>query len=216
MKLYNFFRSSASYRVRIALNLKGVPYEYVPIHLRRGGGEQHTPAYRAINPQGLVPSLEDGGRLVTQSLAIIEYLEERYPEPALLPQDPADRATVRSMALGVACEIHPLQNMRVLGYLRDVLHHSEAEVNAWIRHWVTLGLAALEQKVLAVPHRGTFCFGTTPSLADIFLVPQLYNARRFGCELSVCPTLVQIDKACRALPAFADAAPEKQPDAEEG
>lgn len=216
MKLYNFFRSSASYRVRIALNLKGVPYEYVPIHLRRGGGEQHTPAYKAINPQELVPSLEDGGRLLTQSLAIVEYLEERYPEPALLPRDPADRATVRSMALGVACEIHPLQNTRVLGYLRDVLHHSEAEVNAWIRHWVTLGLAALEQKVLAVPRRGAFCFGATPSLADLFLVPQLYNARRFGCDLSVCPTLVKIDETCRTLPAFADAAPEKQPDAEEG
>ncbi|MCS6924302.1 MAG: maleylacetoacetate isomerase [Candidatus Binatia bacterium] len=214
MKLYNFFRSSASYRVRIALNLKGVSYQYIPIHLRRSGGEHHTPAYRAMNPQELVPTLEDGGRFFTQSLAIIEYLEERYPEPPLLPRDPADRATVRSMALGVACEIHPLQNTRVVSYLRDVLHHGDEDVNAWIRHWVTLGLAALEQQVLAVPQRGRFCFGTTPSLADIFLVPQLYNARRFGCDLSVCPTLVQIDQACCALPAFADAAPEKQPDAE--
>lgn len=214
MKLYNFFRSSASYRVRIALNLKGVPYEYIPIHLRRGGGEHHTPAYRAMNPQELVPTLEDGGHFFTQSLAIIEYLEERYPEPALLPRDPVNRATVRSMALGVACEIHPLQNTRVVSYLRDVLHHSDEEINTWIRHWVTLGLAALEQKVLAVPHRGRFCFGSTPSLADIFLVPQLYNARRFGCDLSVCPTLVQIDAACCALPAFANAAPEQQSDAE--
>jgi maleylpyruvate isomerase len=214
MKLYNFFRSSASYRVRIALNLKGLPYEYLPIHLRRGGGEQLTPSYKAINPQGLVPSLEDDGRVLTQSLAIIEYLEERHPEPPLLPRDPADRAIVRSMALAIACEVHPLQNLRILGYLQNVLHHTEAEVNAWSRHWVEQGLTALEQKVLAVANRGAFCFGTTPTLADICLVPQLVNARRFGCNLSVCPTLVRIDATCCTLPAFADAAPEKQPDAE--
>ena len=214
MKLYTFFRSSASYRVRIALNLKGLRYEQVPIHLRRGGGEQLLPAYKAINPQGLIPTLEDGGHILTQSLAIIEYLEERYPEPALLPRDPAQRATVRSMALAVACEVHPLQNLRVLGYLKNVLHHSDEEVNTWARHWVTLGLAALEQMVLAVPDRAAFCFGNAPSLADICLVPQLYNARRFACDLSVCPTLVQIDATCRALPAFADAAPENQADAE--
>jgi len=214
MKLYTFFRSSASYRVRIALNLKGLRYEQVPIHLRRGGGEQLLPAYKAINPQGLVPALEDGGHILPQSLAIIEYLEERYPEPALLPGDPVQRATVRSMALVVACEVHPLQNLRVLGYLKNVLHHSDEEVTTWARHWVTLGLAALEQMVLAVLDRGVFCFGNTPSLADICLVPQLYNARRFACDLSVCPTLVQIDATCRALPAFADAAPENQADAE--
>jgi len=214
MKLYTFFRSSASYRVRIALNLKGLRYEQVPIHLRRGGGEQLLPAYKAINPQGLIPTLEDGGHILTQSLAIIEYLEERYPSPALLPRDPAHRATVRSMALAVACEVHPLQNLRVLGYLKNVLHHSDEEMNTWARHWVTLGLAALEQMALAVPDRGAFCFGNAPSLADICLVPQLYNARRFACDLSVCPTLVQIDATCRALPAFADAAPENQADAE--
>jgi len=214
MKLYNFFRSSASYRVRIALNLKGVPYEYVPIHLRRGGGEQYTPAYKALNPQGIIPTLEDDGRVLTQSLAILEYLEERYPEPALLPRDPADRATVRSMALAIACEVHPLQNLRVLNYVKDVLHHTEEETNAWGRHWVTQGLTALEQMVRAVANRGAFCFGSAPSLADLCLVPQLVNARRFGCDLSACPTLVQIDATCCALPAFADAAPENQPDAE--
>jgi maleylpyruvate isomerase len=214
MKLYNFFRSSASYRVRIALNLKGLPYDYIPIHLRRGGGEQLAPSYKAINPQGLVPSLEDDGRVLTQSLAIIEYLDERHPEPPLLPRDPADRAIVRSMALAIACEVHPLQNTRVLGYLQNVLRQPEAEVSAWSRHWVEQGLAALEQKVLAVANRGAFCFGHTPTLADICLVPQLVNARRFGCDLSVCPTLVRIDSTCCALPAFAEAAPEKQPDAE--
>jgi maleylacetoacetate isomerase len=214
MKLYNYFRSSASYRVRIALNLKGLPYDYEVVHLRRGGGEQYAPAYRTLNPQEIIPTLEDDGQALTQSLAIIEYLEERHPEPPLLPRAPVDRAKVRSMALAVACEIHPLQNLRILNYLKDVLHHSEEEVNAWSRHWVTSGLTALEQMVQAVPNRGDFCFGATPSLADLCLVPQLVNARRFGCDLSVCPTLVRIDATCRVLPAFADAAPENQPDAE--
>src|SRR5262245_31550150 len=214
MKLYNFFRSSASYRVRIALNLKGVQYEYVPIHLRRGGGEQYTPDYKALTPHGIIPTLEDEGRILTQSLAILEYLEERYPEPPLLPRDPADRATVRSMALAVACEVHPLQNLRVLNYLKDTLHRPEEELNAWSRHWIVQGLTALEQMVRKVPNRGAFCFGDAPSLADLCLVPQLINARRFGCDLSACPTLVRIDAVCCALPAFAQAVPENQPDAE--
>lgn len=214
MKLYNFFRSSASYRVRIALNLKGLRYEYQSIHLRRGGGEQYTSEYKAINPQSLVPSLEENGRVLTQSLAILEYLEERYPHPPLLPRDPADRATVRAMALAVACETHPLQNTRVLNYLKNTLHHSEEETQAWCRHWVEVGLAALEQLVVAVPEHSNFCFGDTPTIADLCLVPQLYNARRFGCDLSLFPTLVEIDETCRVLPAFANAAPEKQPDAE--
>jgi maleylpyruvate isomerase len=214
MKLYNYFRSSASYRVRIALNLKGLSYDYVPIHLRRGGGEHLQASYKAVNPQALIPSLEDNGRVLTQSLAILEYLEEQYPTPALLPRDPADRATVRSMALAVACEMHPLQNLRVLNYLQHTLHHTEAETQAWGRHWVTEGLVALEQMVKAVPTRESFCFGSTPTFADLCLVPQMVNARRFGCDLSVCPTLVQIDAACLTLPAFANAAPEKQPDNE--
>jgi len=214
MKLYNYFRSSASYRVRIALNLKGLTYEYVPIHLRRGGGEQYAPSYKALNPQGIIPTLEDNGRVLTQSLAILEYLDECYPEPPLLPRDPVDRATVRGMALAIACEVHPLQNLRVLNYLQNTLHHNEEEVQAWSRHWVSLGLTALEHMVTSVPNRGDFCFGKTPSLADLCLVPQFVNARRFGCDLSTCPTLVQIDATCRMLPAFAQAAPESQPDAE--
>ena len=214
MKLYNYFRSSASYRVRIALNLKGLSYEYIPIHLRRGGGEQFQPSYKAVNPQALIPTLEDDGTVLTQSLAILEYLDERYPTPPLLPTAPADRALVRGMALVVACEMHPLQNLRVLKYLQETLHHSEEEVQTWGRHWVALGLDALEQMVRSIPNRSGFCFGNAPTLADLCLIPQMVNARRFGCDLSKCPTLVQIDATCLALPAFANAAPEKQPDTE--
>jgi maleylacetoacetate isomerase len=204
MKLYTFFRSSASYRVRIALNLKSLEYEQIPVHLRRGGGEQLTPAYKSVNPQGLVPTLEDSGRFFTQSLAIIEYLEERYPDPALLTKDPAARATVRSMALVIACEIH----------LRSELNRTDADVNRWAQHWIITGLSALEKMAHSIPGRGKFFFGEGPSLADVFLIPQLYNARRFGCDLSGCPRLVEIDAHCLTLPAFAKAAPENQPDAE--
>jgi maleylacetoacetate isomerase len=214
MKLYTFFRSSASYRVRIALNLKGLKYEQAPIHLRRGGGEQLSAAYKAINPQALVPALEDGGKILTQSLAIIEYLEERYPQPPLLPRDPADKALVRSMALVIACEIHPIQNLRVLQYVKREYGQSNEQVNRWAQHWINLGLAALEQMIVAQPRRGKFCFGDNPTLADICLVPQLGNARRYGCDLSPYPAIIEIEKNCMALPAFADAAPEKQPDAE--
>ncbi len=214
MKLYTFFRSSASYRVRIALNLKGLNCEHVPIHLRRGGGEQFSASYKAVNPQALVPALEDGGRPLTQSLAIIEYLEECYPEPPLLPKDPADRAAVRAMALAIACEVHPLQNLKVLNYVKGELKQDEAAANRWAQHWIALGLAALEQMVLAAPKRGKFCFGDAPTLADLCLVPQLANARRFGCDLSGVPTLVRIDAYCGTLPAFVNAAPENQPDAE--
>jgi maleylpyruvate isomerase len=214
MKLYTFFRSSASYRVRIALNLKGLSYEQVPIHLRRGGGEQFSATYKAINPQALVPALEDSGRILTQSLAIMEYLDELYPKPPLLPTDPADRALVRSMALIIACEIHPIQNLRVLLHLKKDLKQSDDDLNLWARHWIGLGLSALEQLVVSGPEQGKFCFGDTPTLADICLVPQLTNARRFGCDLSVYPTLLQIETTCNAFPAFANAAPEKQPDAE--
>jgi maleylpyruvate isomerase len=214
MKLYTFFRSSASYRVRIALNLKGLAYEQIPIHLRRGGGEQFTAAYKAINPQALVPALDDGGQILTQSLAIIEYLDERYPKPPLLPSEPADRARVRSLALIVACEIHPIQNLRVLVHLKNNLKQSDDDLNLWARHWIDLGLSALEQTVASGPQRGRFCCNDNPTLADICLVPQLANARRFGCDLSAYPTLLEIETACNTLPAFANAAPEKQPDAE--
>lgn len=214
MKLYTFFRSSASFRVRIALNLKGLQYEQAPIHLRRGGGEQRSAAYKAINPQALVPALDDGGKILTQSLAIIEYLEERYPQPPLLPRDPADKAVVRSMALIIACEVHPIQNLRVLQYVKREYNQSDEQVNRWAQHWIDLGLAALEQMIVAQPRRGRFCFGDSPTLADICLVPQLGNARRYGCELSPYPAIMEIEKNCMALPAFADAAPEKQPDAE--
>lgn len=214
MKLYTFFRSSASYRVRIALNLKGLVYQHVPVHLRRGGGEQLGAAYKAINPQALVPALEDGGPIFIQSLAIIEYLDERYPDPPLLPGDPADRAIARSMALLIACEVHPIQNLRVLSYLKNNHKQTDDDVNAWARHWIDLGLSALEQMVISSSKQGQFCYGDTPTLADICLVPQLANARRFGVDLSAYPRLLAVETNCLALPAFADAAPEHQPDAE--
>jgi maleylacetoacetate isomerase len=214
MKLYTFFRSSASYRVRIALNLKGIAYEQAPIHLRRGGGEQLTAAYRAVNPQALVPALEDNGRIFTQSLAIIEYIDEKHPNPPLLPTDPADKALVRSMAMIIACEVHPIQNLRVLNHVKKEYGQTDDQVNRWAQHWIDLGLSALEQMIVAQARRGKLCFGDAPTLADICLVPQLGNARRYGCELSKYPAIREIEKNCMTLVAFADAAPEKQPDAE--
>ena len=212
MKLYTYFRSSAAFRVRIALNLKGLGYEPAFVHLAKG--EHRGPEYAAVNPQALVPALEDGGRIFSQSLAIIEYLDERFLQPALLPADPADRALVRSMALLIACEVHPIQNLRVLVYLKRNLNQSDEALNRWAQHWINLGLSALEQMQGPVPRRGAFSFGDTPTLADICLVPQLANARRFGLDLSPFPRLVSIERNCLALPAFADAAPAQQPDAE--
>jgi maleylpyruvate isomerase len=214
MKLYTFFRSSASYRVRIALNLKNIQYEQAPIHLRRGGGEQLGAAYKGINPQALVPALEDNGKILTQSLAIIEYLDEKHPNPALLPGDPAERALVRSMALIIACEVHPIQNLRVLNHVKATYNQTDAQVNQWAQHWIDLGLAALEQMIFTQPRRGKFCFGDTPTIADICLVPQLGNAQRYGCDLAKYPAILEIEKNCMALAAFVNAAPEKQPDAE--
>ena len=212
MRLYSYFRSSAAYRVRIALALKGLAYEYLPVHLIKG--EQRSDGYRALNAQALVPALVDEQRVFTQSLAIIEYLDERHPRPPLLPDAPAERARVRAIALSIACDIHPLDNTRVLQYLVRTLGVSEDAKNAWYRHWIDLGLAALETQLAGDPATGTFCHGEKPSLADVCLVPQLANARRFDIPLDAYPTLARIDSSCRALAAFAQAAPERQPDAQ--
>lgn len=214
MKLHNFFRSSASWRVRIALNLKGLGYEYRAVHLRRNGGEQFTPEFRALNPLALVPVLDHGGQHFTQSLAIIEYLEEVHPEPPLLPPDPVDRARVRALALGIACDLHPLNNLRVLKYLAQTLGTTDAAKLAWYQHWVALGLGALEAEVANSSCGGQFCYGDKPTLADCCLIPQLYQARRFECDLSGYPTLLAIEQHCNAMPEFQAAAPERQPDAE--
>jgi maleylpyruvate isomerase len=214
MKLYSYFRSSAAYRVRIALNLKGLPYDYMPVHLTRGGGEQFSAAYRGLNPQALVPLLQDGAQTFAQSIAIIEYLEETHPQPALLPKSPEARARVRALALAVACEIHPLNNTRVLKYLTGDLGVSEDAKQTWYRHWVAEGLHALESTLVGDAERGMFCHGDSPGLADCCLVPQLANARRFDCDISAYPTLLEIDKNCQALDAFQRAAPAQQPDAE--
>jgi maleylacetoacetate isomerase len=212
-ELYTYYRSSAAYRVRIALALKGVRYTPHFVHLARDGGQQHAASYRAINPQGLVPTFVDQSGTITQSLAIIEYLEESYPEPALLPTEPYARARVRAMAAAIACDIHPIDNLRVLSYLRQEFSAGEDAINGWYQHWVAEGLAALE--ALAVSAPGPFCWGGQPTLADICLVPQLYNARRFNCDLTGFPRLTAIDALCGAIPAFAGAAPERQPDSDQ-
>ncbi len=210
MKLYSYFRSSAAYRVRIALNLKGLSYEIVPVHLLRG--EQKSPEHRQRHPMGLVPVLElADGTTLTQSLAILEYLEEAYPSPPLLPAEPLARAQVRAIAATIACDIHPINNLRVLQYLTGTLGLSEEAKLTWYRHWVMEGLTAVERLVAA--SAGRFCLGDAPTLADCCLVPQLYNARRFDCDLSGFPRLTAIEAACQALEAFRAAAPERQPDA---
>ena len=212
MKLYSYFRSSAAYRARIALHLKGLPFDYAPVHLRKG--EQNAEAYRALNRQELVPTLIDGDTAVTQSLAIIEYLDETHPEPPLLPSTPAGRARVRAIALAICCDIHPLNNLRVLRYLVHTLKIGEEAKDAWYRHWIDTGLAALEAQLAADAATGTFCHGDVPTMADVCLVPQLANARRANIPLDGYPTLLRIDANCRALEAFARAAPDRQPDAE--
>lgn len=212
MKLHSFWRSSAAYRVRIALGLKGLPYETVPRHL--GRGEQHANAFTAANPQGLVPMLEDGDLALGQSLAIMEYLDERYPLPPLLPADPVGRACVRWLAQAIACDIHPLNNLRVLKYLRGPLAQDDEGVNAWYRHWIAVGFAGLETLAQRHSADGTRLYGHSVTLADVCLVPQMFNARRFACDLGAYPTLVAIDRELQTLPAFAAASPERQPDAE--
>ena len=214
MRLYDYFRSSAAYRVRIALNVKGiVPDERTYVHLRMGS--QRAQDYLALNPQGLVPALElDDGSVLTQSLAIIEYLDETHPDPPLLPADPVARARVRAIALSIACEIHPLNNLRVLNYLVATMGVSREQKDGWYRYWIDVGFEALEKTLARDAATGRFCHGDAPTLADICLVPQMANARRFEIDLSPYPTLIRIESACNALPAFAQAAPARQPDAE--
>jgi maleylacetoacetate isomerase len=213
MRFHGYFRSSAAYRCRIAMNLKGIEAEFAPVHLRRGGGEQKQPTYRALNPQGLVPALEADGLVLTQSLAIIEWLDETYPEPPLLPADKDLRARVRAFAQAIACDIHPLQNLRVLAYLKVELGHDQEAADAWCRRWVGDGLAACERLLERQPQR-RFAFGDAPTLADICLVPQLFSADRFGVDLTAMPRLRAVREASEALPAFTDAHPARQPDSE--
>jgi len=214
VKLYDYFRSSAAYRVRIALNFKGVtPDERTFVHLRMGS--QRAQDYLARNPQGLVPALElDDDRVLTQSLAIIEYLDETHPDPPLLPGTPEARARVRAIALSIACEIHPLNNLRVLNYLTGTLGATDEQKNGWYRYWIDVGFEALERQLARERDTGLYCHGDKPTIADVCLVPQLANARRFKIDLAPYPTLVRIETACNKLPAFALAAPARQPDAE--
>jgi maleylacetoacetate isomerase len=211
MKLYSYFRSSAAYRVRIALNLKGIAYETVSVHLVKDGGHNRRPEYRAINPQMRVPALAiDTGEVLIQSLAIIEYLDETHPDPPFLPKDPIARARARALADIVACDIHPLNNTSPLRYLKRVLHQEQSAIDAWYHHWVTEGFEALEALVAPSP----YCCGNAVTIADIFLVPQVYNARRLKVPLDAFPKIIAIEAACLALPAFERARPENQPDAE--
>jgi maleylacetoacetate isomerase len=207
LKLHEYFRSSASFRVRIALNLKQLSYESIPIHLIEDNGQQFSPAYQALNPHSLVPTLEDDHLILTQSLAIIEYLDERYPNIPLLPSDLYQKSLVRAFALSITADMQPLNNLRVLRYLKEKLKLTEEEKNRWYQHWLALGLTALEKQLNPSTHQDHFCFGNQPTLADICLVPQLYNARRFNCDLTPYPTLVRIDQHCQSLLAFSNAWP---------
>lgn len=213
MELFTYFRSSAVYRVRIALNLKGLKPERRYVHLLKDGGEQHKPEYQAVNPQCLVPALADGGHILTQSLAIMEYLEETHPQPPLLPKDAAGRARVRALALAVACDIHPLNNTRVLKYLEKEFDADEAVRKRWIQHWIVEGFAALEKLLVGSPATGKFCHGDMPGMADACLVPQVFNAKRFDTDMSAFPTIRRINAYCLSLNAFVDASPDNQPDA---
>jgi maleylacetoacetate isomerase/maleylpyruvate isomerase len=210
MELYNYFRSSASYRVRIALALKGLDYEYKPVHLAKN--EHFQESYAAVSMARLVPLLRDGDHTLTQSLAILEYLDETHPQPPLLPPDPVGRARVRALALDIACEIHPLNNLRVLRYLVRDMKVSEDDKNRWYRHWVETGLEVVERQLAAAP--ATYCHGATPTLADCCLVPQIFNAQRFECRLDHVPHVMRVHEACMKLPAFERTRPEACPDAE--
>jgi len=214
MKLFDYFRSSAAYRVRIGLNLKGLDYESVPVHLLKDGGQQLQADYRAVNPSALVPALQDNGATVTQSLAIIEYLDEMHPMVPLMPPDALGRARVRSLAMTIACDIHPINNLRVLRYLVKEAGLSEDAKTAWVVHWVKEGFAALESHLAGSSDTGRFCHGDTPTIADCCLVPQVFNANRFNIDMAPYPTIAAIDAACRDLPAFIAAHPSQQHDAE--
>ncbi|MBS0387781.1 MAG: maleylacetoacetate isomerase [Proteobacteria bacterium] len=213
MRLYSYWRSSASHRVRIALQLKGLDYEYVPVHLAAGGGEQYSAAYRALNPQSRVPALETSDGVLTQSMAIMEWLEETYPEPPLLPRTPGARARVRAMAQLMVADVQPLQNTSVTRYLQQQLHQDEAAVERWRRHWVARGMAVLEEMLEGDP-AGDYCHGAQPTLADVCLLAQCASARRFGLDTATWPRIARIEKACNANAAFQRAAPANQPDAE--
>lgn len=216
MKLYTYFRSSAAYRVRIALNVKGIDYDSIPVHLLQDGGQQLLPAYRAVNPSALVPALDDDGAILTQSLAILEYLEETRPGVPLLPPDALGRARVRALALAIACDAHPLTNLRVLKYLKNTLGLSDEAKQEWYRHWMAEGLAAVEALLAQGDSAGAglFCHGDSPTIADCCLVPQVFNAQRFAIDLAPYPRVARIHAHCAALPAFAAAHPSRQPDAE--
>jgi maleylacetoacetate isomerase len=211
LRLFSYWRSSAAYRVRIGLALKGLPYETVPVHLVRDGGEQHTAAYRETNPQELVPVLQHGNRLYRQSLAILEYLDETWPDTPLLPALARDRARVRALAQLVACDIHPLNNLRVLQYLEHEWNAPQPERDAWVRHWIELGFDAMEASLVDHPATGEFCEGDLPTLADCCLVPQLYNARRFGLDIARWPTIARIEAACLGWPASYPPRPARLP-----
>jgi len=214
MKLFTYFRSSCAYRVRIALNYKGIPHGTVPVHLVRDGGQQNSESFREVNPQGRVPALADDGNVFAQSLAIIEYLEETHPDPPLLPPDFVGRAQVRAMALGIACDVQPLNNLRVINYLRGKLGQGDEPVAEWVRHWIGEGFQALEELARRHGDGRQYLYGDNVTLADVCLVPQMYNARRYYCDLTPYPALVAIDAHLMSLPAFAAARPEVQPDAE--
>jgi maleylpyruvate isomerase len=211
VKLYSYFRSSAAYRVRIALNLKGLLYEMDFVHLTKDGGRQHSAEFNAVNPAKLVPALRlDGGDVLTQSLAIIDYLDETHPQPPLLPLDPVQRAKVRAVALTIACDIHPIDNLRVLQYLKRTLKHEQSDIDAWYHHWIIQGFNAIEAAIAP----GPYCFGAQVTLADVCLVPQVFNARRLKVPLEAFPKIVAVESACLKLAAFDKARPENQPDAE--
>ena len=213
LQLYSYWRSSAAYRVRIGLNLKGLAHSIVPVHLLRDGGQQHSAGYREINPQELVPTLCHGQRRLGQSLAILEYLDEFWPEPPLLPANARARHRARALAQLVACDVHPLNNLRVLQYFEQEWNVPQPERDEWVRHWIVEGFRAAEAMLSDHPSTGIFCEGDIPGLADCCLVPQVYNARRFGVDMAAYPTIERIESACLALPAFDAARPERQPDA---